>query len=165
MPGVVYLNGEYLPRERATVSVDDRGFIFGDGIYEVTRVVNGRLFEPDRHMRRLFYGLRGLSIESKLTAEDIIDLHYRLIQENGLTTGEGYVYLQITRGAAPRTHYFPPAGTAPTGGTGSVAGFSGARIAGTSSSSSDRRSAAPAACEISLQTSDSAPRLPAANSE
>jgi D-alanine transaminase len=114
MPGVVYLNGEFLPRERATLSVDDRGFIFGDGIYEVTRVVNGKLFEPDRHMRRLFYGLRGISIEPGLSAEQIIDIHHRLIRENELTTGEGYVYLQITRGAAPRTHYFPPAGTAAT---------------------------------------------------
>ena len=114
MPGVVYLNGEYLPRERATVSVDDRGFIFGDGIYEVTRVVNGRLFEPDRHMRRLQYGLRGIGIDPRMTSEQILDVHHRLIQENGLTTGEGTVYLQITRGAAPRTHYFPPASTPPT---------------------------------------------------
>jgi D-alanine transaminase len=114
MPGVVYLNGEFLPRERATLSVDDRGFIFGDGIYEVTRVVNGRLFEPDRHMRRLMYGLRGIGIDPRMTAEQIIDVHYRLIRENGLTSGEATVYLQITRGAAPRTHYFPPASTPPT---------------------------------------------------
>jgi D-alanine transaminase len=114
MPGVVYLNGEFLPRERATLSVDDRGFIFGDGIYEVTRVVNGRLFEADRHMRRLEYGLRGIGIDPRMSADQIIDVHYRLIQENGLTTGEATVYLQITRGAAPRTHYFPPASTAPT---------------------------------------------------
>ena len=114
MPGVVYLNGEYLPRERATLSVDDRGFIFGDGIYEVTRVVNGRLFEADRHMRRLQYGLRGIGIEPGLTTDQIIDIHNRLIQENGLTSGEGTVYLQITRGAAPRTHYFPPASTPAT---------------------------------------------------
>jgi D-alanine transaminase len=114
MPGVVYLNGEFLPRERATLSVDDRGFIFGDGIYEVTRIVNGRLFEADRHMRRLQYGLRGIGIDPRITPDQIIDIHYRLIQENGLTSGEGTVYLQITRGAAPRTHYFPPAGTAPT---------------------------------------------------
>src|SRR5687767_14510120 len=114
MPGVVYLNGEFLPRERATLSVDDRGFIFGDGIYEVTRVVNGRLFEPDRHMRRLMYGLRGIGIDPRMTAEQIIEVHYRLIRENELTSGEGTVYLQITRGAAPRTHYFPPATTLPT---------------------------------------------------
>ena len=114
MPGVVYLNGEYLPRERATLSVDDRGFIFGDGIYEVTRVVNGQLFEADRHMRRLQYGLRGIGIEPRLTPEQIIDIHNRLIRENELTSGEGTVYLQITRGAAPRTHYFPSASTQPT---------------------------------------------------
>ena len=87
MPGVVYLNGEYLPRERATLSVDDRGFIFGDGIYEVTRVVNGRLFEADRHMRRLQYGLRGIGIDPQLTPEQIIDIHDQLIRENGLTSG------------------------------------------------------------------------------
>ena len=115
MPGVVYLNGEFLPRERATLSVDDRGFIFGDGIYEVTRVVNGRLFEADRHMRRLQYGLRGIGIDPRMTPEQIIDIHNRLIRENDLTTGEGTVYLQITRGAAPRTHYFPPASTPPDG--------------------------------------------------
>lgn len=114
MSGVVYLNGEFLPRERATLSVDDRGFIFGDGIYEVTRVVNGRLFEAERHMRRLEYGLRGIGIDSRMTPEQILDVHHRLIQENDLTTGQGTIYLQITRGAAPRTHYFPPAGTAPT---------------------------------------------------
>ena len=114
MPGVVYLNGEYLPRERATLSVDDRGFIFGDGIYEVTRVVNGRLFEAERHMRRLEYGLRGIGIDPRMSADQLIDVHYRLIQENGLTKGEGTIYLQITRGAAPRTHYFPPASTPPT---------------------------------------------------
>jgi len=100
--------------ERATLSVDHRGFIFGDGIYEVTRVVNGRLFEADRHMRRLEYGLRGIGIEPRLSADQIIDIHNRLIQENDLTSGEGTVYLQITRGAAPRTHYFPPASTPPT---------------------------------------------------
>jgi D-alanine transaminase len=114
MPGVVYLNGEFLPRERATLSVDDRGFIFGDGIYEVTRAVNGKLFEPERHMRRLEYGLRGIGIDARMTTDEILDVHHRLIRENELTTGEATVYLQITRGAAPRTHYFPPAGTAPT---------------------------------------------------
>ena len=114
MPGLVYLNGEFLPRERATLSIDDRGFIFGDGIYEVTRVINGKLFEPDRHMRRLEYGLRGIGIDARMTTDQIIDVHYRLIRENELTAGEATVYLQITRGVAPRTHYFPPAGTAPT---------------------------------------------------
>jgi D-alanine transaminase len=113
MPGVVYLNGEFLPRERATLSVDDCGFIFGDGIYEVTRVVNGRLFEADRHMRRLQYGLRGIGIDPQLTPEQLIDIHDQLIRENGLTSGEGTVYLQITRGATPPTVFLSAASFTP----------------------------------------------------
>ena len=94
MPGVVYLNGEFLPRERATLSVDDRGFIFGDGIYEVTRVVNGRLFEPDRHMRRLQYGLRGIGIDPRMTTEQIIALVMPVI---GVSMAIGVVYWQSWR--------------------------------------------------------------------
>ena len=59
---LVYLNGEYLDHDHATVSVDDRGFLFGDGVYEVTRARNGRLFEPGRHLRRLGLGLEALGI-------------------------------------------------------------------------------------------------------
>jgi D-alanine transaminase len=74
MPGVVYLNGEFMPRERATLSVDDRGFIFGDGIYEVTRVVNGRLFEADRTCAAAVRASR-IGIDPRLTPEQIIDIH------------------------------------------------------------------------------------------
>ena len=114
--GVVYLDGRYLPRAEARVSVDDRGFLFGDGAYEVTRAVDGRLFEGERHTRRLARTLRGLDIalaEAELAALD--DVARRLLRENGLEQGEAAVYLQVTRGAAyPRTHHFPPAGTRPT---------------------------------------------------
>src|SRR2546427_7433881 len=58
----VYLNGEYLEQARAAVSVDDRGFLFGDGVYEVTRARNGRLFEAGRHLRRVERGLEALRI-------------------------------------------------------------------------------------------------------
>lgn len=114
MSNVVYLNGEYLPREQAKLSVDDRGFFFGDGIYEVTRVVDGRLFEAERHMKRLARGLSEVRIDPRLTSSQILAVHERLIDANGLRSGEGTIYLQITRGAAPRTHHFPPAGTPPT---------------------------------------------------
>lgn len=60
---LVYLNGQFLPRADARLSVDERGFFFGDGVYEVTRVVRGRLFEWDRHARRLARGLRELRID------------------------------------------------------------------------------------------------------
>jgi D-alanine transaminase len=111
---IVYLNGQFLPRGEAKLSVDERGFFFGDGVYEVTRVVRGRLFEWERHARRLARGLRELRIDAGLDLETIRSLQERLIRENQLTEGQGTVYLQITRGAAPRTHHFPPKGTPAT---------------------------------------------------
>jgi D-alanine transaminase len=111
---IVYLNGQFLPRNEAKLSVDERGFFFGDGVYEVTRVVRGRLFEWDRHARRLARGLKELRIDAGLDLDTIRSLQERLIRENNLVEGQGTVYLQITRGAAPRTHHFPPAGTPAT---------------------------------------------------
>ena len=111
---IVYLNGQFLPRSEAKLSVDERGFFFGDGVYEVTRVVRGRLFEWDRHAKRLARGLRELRIEAGLDIDTIRSLQERLVRENGILEGQGTVYLQITRGAAPRTHHFPPAGTPAT---------------------------------------------------
>lgn len=108
---VVYLNGEFLPRSEARLSVDDRGFFFGDGVYEVTRSVDGKLFESGRHMKRLARGLRELRLEPTQSLDDIEALSLELLGHNDITSGEGTVYLQITRGAAPRTHHFPPAGT------------------------------------------------------
>ena len=111
---IVYLNGQFLPRNEAKLSVDERGFFFGDGVYEVTRVVRGRLFEWDRHAKRLARGLRELRIDAGLDLDTIRSLQERLVQENGIVEGQGTVYLQITRGAAPRTHHFPPPGTPAT---------------------------------------------------
>ncbi|MBK8247747.1 MAG: aminotransferase class IV [Gemmatimonadetes bacterium] len=108
---IIYLNGQFLPRANATLAIDDRGFIFGDGVYEVTRVVKGALFESGRHLRRLARGLADLRLQPEESLADIEAISMRLIAENGLTDGEGTVYLQVTRGAAPRTHHFPPAGT------------------------------------------------------
>ena len=111
---IVYLNGQFLPRNDAKLSVDERGFFFGDGVYEVTRVVRGKLFEWERHGRRLARGLRELRIEAGVPIDTIRSLQERLITENGMTEGQGTIYLQITRGAAPRTHHFPPPGTPAT---------------------------------------------------
>lgn len=108
---IIYLNGQFLPRADATLAIDDRGFIFGDGVYEVTRVVKGALFESGRHLRRLARGLADLRLHPEESLADIEAISMRLIAENGLAEGEGTVYLQVTRGAAPRTHHFPPSGT------------------------------------------------------
>ena len=111
MSSIVYLNGEYLPRGEAKLSVDERGFFFGDGVYEVTRAVDGRLFESGRHMKRLARGLRELRLDPPLSLDEIEAVSLELLKRNDITSGEGTVYLQITRGAAPRTHHFPPPGT------------------------------------------------------
>jgi D-alanine transaminase len=112
---VVYLNGQYVPRREAVVSVEDRAFLFGDGVYEVTRTVGGTLIESARHLRRLERGLAGLSLPfSPADARGLLAVSERLLAECGLTTGEALVYWQVTRGAAPRAHQFPPATTPPT---------------------------------------------------
>lgn len=111
MSNIVYLNGDYLPRSEARLSVDDRGFFFGDGVYEVTRAVHGRIFEAERHMRRLERGLRELRLDFPGPVETLLEVHERLLHDNNLLEAQATVYLQITRGAAPRTHHFPPAGT------------------------------------------------------
>jgi D-alanine transaminase len=111
----VYLNGQFMKAEDARISVLDRGFIFGDGVYEVWRVVEGKLFEHARHERRLKHGLAAIQIQlDAREVEALADVAQRLLRENDLTGGEGTFYVEITRGAAPRTHAFPPAGTRPT---------------------------------------------------
>jgi D-alanine transaminase len=104
----VYLNGAFVPRERASVSVDDRGFLFGDGVYEVTRALDGRLVDHDRHARRLARSLAGIALApAGLDAAAVQELSERLLAANGLTAGHATVYLQVTRGSAPRTHHYP----------------------------------------------------------
>jgi len=111
----VFLNGQFLPGEQAKISVLDRGFIFGDGVYEVWRVIEGKLFEHARHDRRLKRGLKSVEISVPDKEIDALaGVAERLLRENDLTHGEGTFYVEITRGAAPRTHAYPPPGTKPT---------------------------------------------------
>jgi D-alanine transaminase len=111
----VYLNGDFIAKDRAAIAVDDRGFLFGDGIYDVVRVIDGQLFEWHAHAERMAHSLAGLRIE--IGADRIAALEgvcQRLIHDNGLAGDGATVYLAVTRGAAPRTHGFPPPGTPPT---------------------------------------------------
>lgn len=112
---LVYLNGEYLPKQEAKISVDDRGFLFGDGVYEVTRAVDGKLFQEEGHWQRLQNGLRDTAIRSSsIERGRIREIYERLLKENGMDEGHATVYLQITRGCAPRTHAFPKPDCEPT---------------------------------------------------
>ncbi len=112
----VYLNGRYYSREEAAIPVIDRGFLFGDGIYEVIRVVNGRLFRLEAHLKRMDRGMKGLEMPfSEKQRAELPEVMEKLVADNRLQKGEGTIYLQITRGAAlPRTHAYPSAETPPT---------------------------------------------------
>ncbi len=111
----VYLNGRYVPKAEAMIPVEDRGFMFGDGIYEVVRLIHGRIFAWAGHAARMANGLTTLRIDragaESATLKAVCE---KLVADNGLAGGEATVYLQVSRGAAPRTHHFPPTGTPTT---------------------------------------------------
>lgn len=110
---IVYLNGEYIPKDQAFISVDDRGFLFGDGIYEVTAIYRGKMFRWEWHLARMGRGLEALRIDFDPTPLE--EIHNRLIQENNLGDAPiSYVYTEITRGVAKRTHKFPTEPHVPT---------------------------------------------------
>ena len=113
---IVYVNGRFLPRAEAMVSVEDRGFVFGDGVYEVLRAINGRFFATRFHNQRLERSLDGVRIA--LGGDDsparFVEIGKQLLKENSLLKGEATLYMQVTRGATTRVHNFPPPGTSPT---------------------------------------------------
>ncbi|WP_324721571.1 aminotransferase class IV [Salinimicrobium sp. HB62] len=104
-PSEVYLNGEWMPPQEATVSVFDRGFMFGDGIYEVTPFYRGKPFHLQEHLERLRYCLAQIKIPFDITILE--PLMFEALSRAGLTEKDAAVYIQISRGTAPRTHYFP----------------------------------------------------------
>lgn len=104
-PAKIYLNGKIVDQADAKISVFDRGFIFGDGLYEVMVQINGTLFYKKAHLDRLQSGLHKININydlSSISAE--ID---KLLEASGLTNQDCLLYMQITRGVAPRQHSFP----------------------------------------------------------
>lgn len=108
----VYLNGKYLDHAQATIPIDDRGFLFADGVYEVIRIYGGRPFLADPHLRRLRAGLAALLIDGGIV-DSLDEVAERLIRDNGVD-GDGTIYIQITRGVAPRRHAFPDPVVQPT---------------------------------------------------
>lgn len=100
----LYLNGEYLPLEQGRVSVEDRGFQFGDGVYEVIRVYRGKPFRLQKHLSRLEQSVKGIDIPMPEPPQKMEEVCRAVIR--GLE--EAQIYLQVTRGSAPRVHAFPP---------------------------------------------------------
>jgi len=108
---MIYLNGQFLPLEEARVPVLDRGFIFGDGIYELIPVYSRRPFRLAEHLERMQHSLDGIRLANPHSAEEWESLIAALIARN---PGEDLsIYLHVTRGVAPRDHAFP-VGVAPT---------------------------------------------------
>lgn len=101
----VYLNGDFLPADQAKVSVFDRGFLLGDGVYEVIPVYAGHCFQLSGHLERLQVSLDGVRMKNPLSIDDWQTVIEQLIERNG--AGNQSVYLQVTRGVAPRDHVFP----------------------------------------------------------
>ncbi len=99
------IDGKLVDLNEKLISMEDRGYQFGDGIYEVTSVFNGKLFMLEEHLDRLYSSAKKINLEIPYTKEELIGFHELLLKESGIqNTG---IYLQITRGVAPRKHNFP----------------------------------------------------------
>ena len=110
---IVFFNGHFLEKPKVRISPDDRGFLFGDGTYEVIRIYHGRPFRLEAHLRRFRHSLESIRLDFtdleifKSVADD-------LIRKNGFENDESSLYIQITRGVTVRRHPFPDLGTPPT---------------------------------------------------
>ncbi|SNR49672.1 D-amino-acid transaminase [Paracoccus sediminis] len=110
MTRTVYVNGDYLPEDRATISVFDRGFLMADGVYEVVSVLDGKLLDFDGHLVRLKRSLGELAMDNPLSDDGYLAAFRELVERNAIT--DGLVYLQVTRGnPGDRDFAYPPTGT------------------------------------------------------
>ncbi|MFP7299454.1 D-amino-acid transaminase [Neobacillus niacini] len=108
----VFLNGEIIERSKAKVDVEDRGYQFGDGVYEVIRIYNGKMFTLDEHLRRFVKSAESIGISIPFTSVQLSEMLKELLIKNNLETGN--IYMQVTRGIAPRNHVFPTGNVVPT---------------------------------------------------
>ncbi|GAA4160803.1 D-amino-acid transaminase [Shinella granuli] len=105
MGRIVYVHGQFVPEEEARIGLFDRGFLFGDAVYEVTAVIAGRMIDNDLHLARLERSLKELDIPLALDRPEIVAVQTELIARNALQ--DGTVYLQVSRGEADRDFFYP----------------------------------------------------------
>lgn len=105
MSRIAYVNGRYVPQREASVNIEDRGYQFGDGIYEVVHLYNGRFIDEDRHLDRLERSLKLIKLPMPLTRAALSHVLKEVARKNRVT--EGLLYMQVTRGVAHRDHPFP----------------------------------------------------------
>jgi D-alanine transaminase len=111
MSRIAYVNGQYVPRSHAAVHIEDRGYQFSDGVYEVCEVRGGRLVDQRRHMERLVRSLGELRITLPMSLSALNVVLHEVVARNRVR--DGIIYVQVTRGVARRDHPFPPASTKP----------------------------------------------------
>lgn len=102
---VYYIDGRFTKKDEIRISIDDRGYYFGDGVYEVIQVYNGQLFTMKEHVERLFKSAAKINLTLTYTEQEINELALALIEKNQLVNG--HVYMQVTRGVSERQHHFP----------------------------------------------------------
>ncbi len=107
MGRLAYVNGRYVPHRQAQVHVEDRGYQFADGVYEVVPIAQGHLVDEELHLDRLEYSLGELRIDMPMSRANLKLISREMIRRNRLTNG--ILYMQVTRGVAPRDHKFPKA--------------------------------------------------------
>lgn len=105
MPNIAVINGKFVPLAQAKVSVEDRGFLFGDGIYELVRNHEGKLFRLDEHLRRMERSAQAILLDLRHSREDWKRLIAKAAERSRIR--EAKVYIEVTRGTAPRGHAFP----------------------------------------------------------
>jgi len=112
MSRIAYVNGRYLPQREAAVNIEDRGYQFADGVYEVVHLYDGRLIDEDRHLGRLERSLRELRLRPPMSRAALRHVLLELARRNRLH--DGLLYMQITRGVARRDHAFPASQVPPS---------------------------------------------------
>ncbi|HEX4260947.1 MAG TPA: D-amino-acid transaminase [Acetobacteraceae bacterium] len=111
MSRIAYVNGRYLPQPQACVNIEDRGYQFADGVYEVVHLYDGRFIDEERHLARLERSLRELRIAMPMSRAALLHVLAEVARRNRVR--EGLLYMQVTRGVARRDHAFPKPGTPP----------------------------------------------------
>src|SRR3546814_753530 len=112
MPRFAYVNGRYVPHGEATVHVEDRGYQFADGVYEVVTIADGRMVDEDPHLDRLERSLGEISIPMPMSRRALKLVMRELVRRNAVRNG--LIYMQVTRGVAPRDHRIPATPLAPS---------------------------------------------------
>ena len=108
---VYFVDGQFVEKEHVSISVDDRGYYFGDGVYEVIKVYDGDLYTGEEHIARLFESAAKIKLTIPYSEAQLIEMAKQLVVSNSISVG--HVYMQVTRGVAPRVHQFPNPAAAP----------------------------------------------------